>query len=222
MGLARRIVGITGGIATGKTTVAQCLVECGIPVADADILAKEAVRPGTNILRQIRDRYGDGILDDLGQLNREQLAQLVFQNPAERRWLEAKIHPFVRLQLELFISQLPEDATAAIVVPLLFEAEMTDLVTEIWTVICSPQQQLERLKQRNQLSEVDAKVRIESQWPLTEKALRSHVVIDNRGTLPDTYQQTLQALESTPPAKPLHHDSCLSSLDFAKTQPASE
>ena len=199
--MARRIVGITGGIATGKTTVAQRLVEYGIPVADADILAKEAVRPGTKILQKVCERYGEGILDDLGQLDRGRLAQIVFQDPAERRWLETKIHPFVRLQLELFISQLPEDAVAAVVIPLLFEAGMTDLVTEIWTVVCSPQQQLERLMRRNQLTETEAKARIESQWPLKDKELRSNVVIDNGGALSNTYYQTLQALQSSPAAR---------------------
>ena len=194
--VSKRIIGITGGIASGKTTVAHLLMEWGIPVADADVLAREAVRPGTKALRQISDRYGTSILDDLGQLDRQKLGEIVFERPEERRWLEKKIHPFVRLQLELFITQLPEQSTAAIVVPLLFESGMTELVTEIWTVTCSPKQQLDRLMQRNHLSVEQAQARIDSQWPLSEKASLSHVEIDNSGTLPETYRQTIQALNS--------------------------
>lgn len=193
--MKRRLIGLTGGIATGKSTVAGWLVEWGIPVADADVLAREAVRPGTKVLKQICDRYGSGILDDLGQLNRKLLGAIIFDAPQERAWLEAKIHPFVRLQLELFIAQLPPNATAAIVVPLLFEAEMTDLVTEIWTVTCTPQQQVDRLTQRDGLSVAEARSRIDSQWPLAKKAIRSTVVIDNSRDLSHTYQQTLEALE---------------------------
>ena len=194
--MAKRIIGITGGIASGKTTVAHLLMEWGIPVADADVLAREAVRPGTKVLSQICNRYGASILDELGQLDRQKLGAIIFERPEERRWLEKKIHPFVRLQLELFITQLPEQSTAAIVVPLLFEAGMTDLVTEIWTVTCSPEQQLDRLMRRNQLSVEQAQARIESQWPLSKKASLSHVEIDNSGTLPDTYRQAIQALNS--------------------------
>ena len=194
--VVKRIIGITGGIASGKTTVAQLLMEWGIPVADADVLAREAVRPGTKALRQICDRYGVSILDDLGQLDRQKLGEIVFERPEERRWLEKKIHPFVRLQLELFITQLPEQSTAAIVVPLLFESGMTDLVTEIWTVTCSPKQQLDRLMHRNHLSVDRAQARIDSQWPLSEKASRSHVEIDNSGALSDTYRQAIHALNS--------------------------
>lgn len=193
--MKRRIIGLTGGIATGKSTVAGWLVEWGIPVADADVLAREAVRPGTQILQQIRDRYGSGILDDLGQLNRKMLGAIVFDSPEERNWLETKIHPFVRLQLELFIAQLPPNATAAVVVPLLFEAGMTDLVDEVWTVICPPQQQLDRLTQRDGLSIAEAQSRIDSQWSLSKKAIHSDVVIDNSGDLSHTYHQTLDALE---------------------------
>ena len=123
------------------------------------------------------------------------LGAIVFESPEERTWLEEKIHPFVRLQLELFIAQLPPDATAALVVPLLFETGMTALVDEVWTVVCPPQQQLERLTQRDGLSVAEAQSRINSQWPLSKKAIHSDVVIDNSGDLSHTYHQTLDALE---------------------------
>ncbi|MEM9568569.1 MAG: dephospho-CoA kinase [Cyanobacteria bacterium P01_E01_bin.34] len=193
--MERRIIGLTGAIATGKSTVAGWLVEWGVPVADADVLAREAVRPGTKILQKIRDRYGSDILDDLGQLNRKMLGTIIFDSPEERAWLEAQIHPFVRLQLELFIAQLPPDATAAIVVPLLFESGMTDLVDEIWTITCSSQQQRDRLTQRDGLSVSEAQSRIDSQWPLSRKAILSDVVIDNSGDLSYAYHQTIDSLE---------------------------
>ena len=190
----RRIIGLTGGIATGKSTVAQWLVDAGTATIDADVLAREAVQPQSDIWARIRDRYGAEILSPTGQLDRQRLGEIVFSQAAERHWLEAQIHPYVRDRLEQFIAAQPDGSTAAIVVPLLFEANLTDLATEIWTVFCSPTQQLDRLQARDGLALEAARARIDSQWPLPEKVIRSQVAIDNSGSLSDTYSQVMAAL----------------------------
>ena len=175
----RQIIGLTGGIGTGKSTVSHYLATAyQLPVLDADIYARVAVKIGSPVLKAIALRYGEDILLPNGTLNRRQLGQIVFSNLNERRWLEQQIHPYVRDRLVEAINELPLQNTRAqshshpvvLMVSLLFEAGMTDLVTEIWVVRCSRQQQLERLMQRDQLTEEAAQTRINSQLPIEEKA----------------------------------------------------
>lgn len=179
-----RIIGLTGGIGTGKTTVSHYLATAyQLPVLDADIYARVAVQLGSPVLKAIAQRYGSDILLPDGTLNRRQLGQIVFSSPDERRWLEQQIHPYVRDRLVEAMHELPPRSTPVLVVPLLFEAGMTDLVTEIWVVSCSRQQQMERLMQRDQLTLEQAQARINSQMPIEEKAARADVVLDNSSTL---------------------------------------
>lgn len=179
-----RIIGLTGGIGTGKTTVSHYLATAyHLPVLDADIYARVAVQLGSPVLKLIAERYGSDVLLPDGTLNRRQLGQIVFSSPDERRWLEQQIHPYVRDRLVEAIHELPPQNTPVLVVPLLFEAGMTDLVTEIWVVRCSRQQQMERLMQRDQLTLEQAQARINSQMPIEEKAARADVVLDNSSTL---------------------------------------
>lgn len=179
-----RIIGLTGGISTGKTTVSHYLATTyQLPVLDADIYAREAVQLGSPVLKAIAQRYGSDILLPDGTLNRRQLGQIVFSSPNERRWLEQQIHPYVRARLVEAMHELPPQNTPVLVVPLLFEAGMTELVTEIWVVYCSEQQQIERLMQRDQLTLEQVQARINSQIPIEEKAARADVVLDNSSTL---------------------------------------
>jgi len=181
--MTKRIIGLTGGIATGKTTVANYLAErYNFPILDADIYAREAVAVGSPLLQEIVARYGSEILLADGSLDRQHLGVIIFNNPTERQWLEQLIHPYVRGR---FINKMAElfAQTVVWVVPLLFEAGMTDSVTEIWVVICSEQQQLERLMQRNNLTLEAARSRINSQLPLAEKVARADVVLDNSSSL---------------------------------------
>jgi dephospho-CoA kinase len=190
-----RIIGLTGGIGSGKTTVSHYLATSyQLPVLDADIYAREAVQLGSPVLTAIAERYSSDILLPDGTLNRQQLGQIIFSSPDERRWLEQQIHPYVRDRLVEAIRELSLP-TVVLVVPLLFEAEMTDLVTEIWVVRCSRQQQLERLMQRDHLSEEAAQVRINSQLPIEEKAARADVVLDNSSTLEVLLRQVDAALK---------------------------
>lgn len=188
-------IGLTGGIATGKTTVTRYLAQrYGLPILDADIYAREAVAPGSEALAAIVRRYGSGILQEDGSLNRAQLGNILFANDAEKRWIEAQIHPFVR---DRFVTELvrlaPEIAVLAI--PLLFESQMSDFVNTIWVVACTAEQQLERLVNRDRLSLKQAIARIESQMPLTEKMAAADVNLDNSGSLEALLAQIDRAIE---------------------------
>ncbi|TVP55674.1 MAG: dephospho-CoA kinase [Nodularia sp. (in: Bacteria)] len=178
----KRIIGLTGGIATGKTTVANYLASAyNLPIFDADIYARDAVAVGSPILSAIAQRYGQQILLPDGSLNREKLGAIIFPQTDERHRVESLIHPYVVDRFEQAIAQSPSQ-TLLLVIPLLFEAQMTDLVTEIWVVRCSELQQLQRLMQRNHLTPEQAQARINSQLSLAEKAARATVVLDNSST----------------------------------------
>jgi len=181
LGPPRRI-GLTGGIATGKTTVADYLAQrYQWPVLDADRYAREAVAPGAPALAAIAARYGADILQPDGQLDRRRLGDRVFQEPAERRWLEAQIFPVVRACFQRDLAAIEAAATAVLAIPLLFEAQMEDLTTEIWVVACSPEQQLARLQARDRLARAQAEARIASQMPLAAKIAAADRVLDNSG-----------------------------------------
>lgn len=193
----QRLIGLTGGIATGKTTVADYLATTyHLPILDADIYAREAVQPGSLVLEAITQRYGAEILLPDGSLNRMQLSQIVFNSSDERLWLEQQIHPYVRDRFVRATQDLQDNKTLVLVVPLLFEAQMTDLVTEIWVVFCSRQQQIERLMQRSLLTLEAAQARINSQLPIAEKCDRAHVVLDNSSTSQALLKQVDAAIES--------------------------
>lgn len=192
----RRIIGLTGGIATGKSTVANYLANTyHLPILDADIYAREAVQLDSPILSAIAQRYNSDILLPDGTLNRKKLGQIIFNNPDERQWLEQQIHPYVQNRFLEKINELPNQ-TLTLVVPLLFEAGMTNLVTEIWVVYCPSQQQLERLIQRDHLTLEQAQARINSQMPIKEKCDRADVILDNSSTLEALLIQVDAAISS--------------------------
>ncbi|MBE9009554.1 dephospho-CoA kinase [Pseudanabaenaceae cyanobacterium LEGE 13415] len=198
-----RIIGITGGIGMGKTTVSNYLATAHhLPVLDADLIAREAVEPGSPILSKIIDRYGSHLIRLDGTLDRAKLGSIVFSNPAERTWLEQQIHPFVRTVLKTerdrLIQTHPTNTECSVaivlVIPLLFEAQMTDLVTEIWVVSCPESQQIQRLMQREKLSLEQAQARIRSQMSIDEKRDRANLILDNSTTLEALIEQVDRAL----------------------------
>jgi dephospho-CoA kinase len=192
--MTKRIIGLTGGIATGKTTVANYLASAyNLPIFDADIYARDAVSLGSPILQEISQRYGEHILLPDGNLNRQKLGEIIFDNPSERNWVEGVIHPYV---VEKFLKAIALSSAQilVLVIPLLFEAGITQLVTEIWVVTCSEEQQLTRLIQRNNLTLEQAQARINSQMPIAEKASRANVVLDNSSTLEALLQQIQAAM----------------------------
>ncbi|AFY44769.1 dephospho-CoA kinase [Nostoc sp. PCC 7107] len=195
--MTKRIIGLTGGIATGKTTVANYLASAyHLPIFDADIYARNAVSIGSPILQAIAQRYGEQILLPDGNLNRQQLGEIIFQNQQERQWVEELIHPYVKNCFLQAISTSTAD-TLVLVIPLLFEAQMTHLVTEIWVVSCLEAEQLQRLIQRNHLHPEQAQARITSQLPLVEKITLADVVLDNSSTLESLLLQVDVALNKT-------------------------
>ncbi|TAD78441.1 MAG: dephospho-CoA kinase [Oscillatoriales cyanobacterium] len=180
-----RIIGLTGGIATGKTTLSDYLAtRYGWPVLDADELARSAMEPGSPVLAAIAERFGSHLIREDGSLDRPRLGDIVFHDTAERQWLEAQIHPLVRAGLEAGITdRCHHESTLVLAVPLLFEANFTDLPSEIWVVTCDRSQQLARLMARSRLSVAEAEARIASQWPLAQKCDRADVVLQNTQSL---------------------------------------
>lgn len=198
--MTQRIIGLTGGIATGKSSVAAYLESrYKLPILDADIYARDAVKPGSVALANIAQRYGAEILLADGNLDRKQLGNIVFHDESERAWLEGQIHPYVRDRILSAQRQLTDPIVVA-VVPLLFEAKMTDLASGIWVVVCDDEQQCQRLMERDAISRSQAEARIASQMPLIDKVHRATVVIDNNSDLAHLYTQVDQAMniEATP------------------------
>jgi len=190
--MKQRIIGITGGIATGKTTVSNYLHHIyDLPILDADLYARQAL--AGDRLAKLRDRYGKLIFDDQGNLDRRKLGAIVFDSSLERQWLEQLIHPYVQ---ECLISEANRlsPSTVVMVIPLLFEAKMESLVTETWAITCDPQQQLQRLMNRNHLSESEALQRIASQMSQSEKIELADVVIVNSDNTEELFFQVDNAL----------------------------
>ncbi len=193
----QRIIGITGGVGMGKTTVSNYLAaKYQIPVLDADLYARDAVEPGSHVLEKIVERYGSSILI-ADQLDRQRLGEIIFNNRAERLWLERQIHPYVRdrIQTTLLSPPAANSPIVALVIPLLFEARMTDLVNEIWVVCSAAEQQQQRLQDRDQLSLEQANARINSQMAIEKKIQQADVVLDNSENLESLYQQIDRALQ---------------------------
>jgi len=181
----------------GKTTVSHYLATVhNLPVLDADIFARDAVEPGSSVLTEIVERYGSNVLRPDQTLDRLRLGEIVFNSPPERLWLEQRIHPFVRERLETGLRTLADQkqTIAVLVVPLLFEARMTDLVTEIWVVSCPPDQQKERLRLRDRLNPEQIQARIDSQMAIDKKIDRADVVLHNVSTIEALLHQVDRAL----------------------------
>ncbi len=203
----RRLIGLTGGISTGKSTVAKYLeTTYSLPILDADIYARDAVTVGSKAINAIASRYGASILLADGNLNRQQLGNIIFKDADERQWLEKQIHPLVRDAFGREINSLIANSIV-LVVPLLFEAEMTDLVTEIWVVYCNNSQQLARLMQRESLTLEAAQARISSQMPLEGKCDRADLVLNNSSTLESLLKQVDAAMLNLLPRQLLHPES---------------
>uniref|UniRef100_C6E0C8 Dephospho-CoA kinase n=1 Tax=Geobacter sp. (strain M21) TaxID=443144 RepID=C6E0C8_GEOSM len=189
-----RVIGLTGGIASGKTSVANLLERLGAPVIDADQLAREVVEPGERALAQIAESFGNGVLNADGSLNRAALGEVVFADPEKRRKLESITHPAIKERAEEKLARLKAAGvqTAFYVAPLLIEAGITSRVHEVWVVYLDHETQLARLMARDGLSREAALSRIASQMPMEEKRRLGRVVIDNRGSREDLEAEVLR------------------------------
>lgn len=181
----QRRIGLTGGIATGKSTVGRLLEAEGLPVLDADQYAREALAPGSPGAAAVLERFGDAVRTsgtgpECPTIDRGALGSIVFSNPTDKRWLEQLVHPLVRQRFEMALAELAAESEVVLMIPLLFEAGLQELCSEIWLVDCDEKQQLERLMQRDALSQEAAQQRIASQWSLEVKRKCADVIIDNR------------------------------------------
>lgn len=192
-----RVIGLTGGIASGKSSIASYLELRGALVIDADQLSREAVAPGSPALEEIAKVFGDDILLADGQLDRKRLGALVFADQIKRRQLEQILHPEIKRLAEERIAAAAAEGRRLVfyMAPLLIEAGATDRVDEIWVVTVSPEIQLARLMARDGISVEEAGRIIASQMPLAEKERHGRIVIDNSGT-PEQTRQLLDEIWS--------------------------
>lgn len=192
------IAGLTGGIASGKSTVANYLQEAGAFIIDADRIAREVVAPGRPAWQEIRDEFGERILKPDGTIDRTALGSIVFADPESRRRLESIIHPRVGAEIETRLRHIEQASPEAVVVmdiPLLFESGMRHGLSVIIVVYAPEAVQFERLITRDGLSPQEAKARMAAQMPIVEKVQRADIVIDNSGAPENTRQQALAAYE---------------------------
>ncbi|KQC46774.1 dephospho-CoA kinase [Geobacillus sp. Sah69] len=189
-------IGLTGGIASGKSTVSAMMRELGLPVIDADEAARAVVRPGEESYRQIVAAFGPGILRADGEIDRATLGAIVFNDEQQRKVLNAIVHPAVRKKMlaekEAHIRSGAK--TVVLDIPLLFESGLTHWVDKVLVVYVDDDVQLRRLMARNGFTEEEALARIRSQWPMAEKVKRADAVIDNNGTIEETRRQLLAIL----------------------------
>lgn len=175
------IVGLTGGIGSGKSTVARAFGERGIPWIDADDVAREIVAPGEPALEAIRQRHGEAMLHDDGTLNRARLRELIFQQPEERTWLESETHPRVRERILTHLERMQRKGApyVLLVSPLLFESGQ-DALADFTVVIDIPEDlQLSRTLARDEVSETQVRAILAAQMPREERRARADALIDN-------------------------------------------
>lgn len=182
-----RRVALTGGIATGKSYVARRLVRAGVPLVDADVVAREVVAPGTAGQAAIVARFGDDMLRADGTLDRARLGSVVFSDAGARRDLESIVHPAVRARIDEFFATLPPETPFAVAdVPLLFETGRDRHFDTVVVAACAPETQIARIVARDQLSREDAERRLAAQLPIAEKVRRAHHVIHTDGSYDET------------------------------------
>lgn len=192
------MIGLTGSIGTGKSTIAKRLKELNIPVVDADVIAREIVEPKSVAYEKIVAAFGEDILHEDGTLNRGALGSIVFSDDAKRKLLNKITHPEIRKEM---IKQRDEQIKAKVAcvvldIPLLFESKLTHFVDKILVVAVDSETQLKRILARDDSSEEEAKQRIASQIPIDQKVEQADAVIDNNGSVQESYHQLSQILEA--------------------------
>lgn len=185
-------IGLTGGIACGKSTVAAMLAQRGAIVIDADRIAREVVLPGMPALAAIAERFGPEVLAPDGALDRKRLGAIVFGDEAARRDLEGLLHPPIRALMrerkERFEREAP-DKLVVLDIPLLYESKLESMVSRVMVVYCPREVQLERLMQRDKLTPGQAEARLSAQLPIEDKRRLADIVIDNSGSIEQTERQ---------------------------------
>ncbi|MEB8147191.1 dephospho-CoA kinase [Staphylococcus xylosus] len=178
-----KVIGLTGGIASGKSTVSELLTAHGFKVVDADIASRQAVEKGTEGLARVKEVFGDEALDEDGNMNRSYVGEVIFNQPEKRLILNEIVHPIVRDIMEKEKEEYLEQGYNVIMdIPLLFENDLQETVDEVWLVYTSESIQIDRLMERNDLSMEEAKARVYSQISIDKKRRMADHVIDNRDT----------------------------------------
>lgn len=184
------IIGLTGGIACGKSTVADMLRSCGAAIVDADGISRSLTAPGGKALPLIRETFGSGVFEEDGTLNRAALSQQVFGNAENLKKLNAITHPLIRQEMEMQIEDCRKRGVQVVVldVPLLFEAGMQHMADTTVCAFCPEEVQISRLHTRNGYSREEALGRIRSQWPVSKKCELSDIAIDTNRPLEELNQ----------------------------------
>lgn len=184
-------LGLTGGIATGKSTVTRFFRQHDIPVVDADVIAREVVEPGTDGLAEIIKTFGTEILLEDGSLNRKKLGEIIFKDEDKREMLNQILHQEIHQKMMMAKEKWESERVPLIVfdIPLLYEAEYQSTFDAIMVVYVPEKTQIARLMERDELTVQQARDRIASQLPIEEKKARADIVIDNSQTIADTYEQ---------------------------------
>jgi dephospho-CoA kinase len=193
------LVGLTGGVATGKSTVAKMFKQCGATVINADLLARQVVEPGKPAWRAIVKLFGKTVLNQDRSLDRQALGSIIFRNPKKRRQLECIIHPRVAREQQRLVRRIAKGKPRAVViyeVPLLFEAGVDKRVDTTIVVTADRETQLARLKKRNGLSRAESLRRISSQMPLAKKIQRADHLLNGTLPRPSLRRQVGQLLKS--------------------------
>lgn len=195
-----RVIGLTGGIAAGKSTVSETLRDLGAVVIDADKVGHEAYQPGADAYEALVSHFGREIVADDGQIDRRKLGGIVFADPAQRQALQDIVWPRMKQMMRDRLAEHRAQGVGAVVIEaaVLIEAGWTDLVDEVWVVQVDVPVALSRLMSRNGLSEADAMARINSQLSNNERAAYAQVVIDNSGTIDEARARVRTAWQAKP------------------------
>lgn len=190
------IIGLTGSIASGKSTVSEMLKMLGYPIVDADLVARLVVEPGSETLSQIAQAFGPEVIKEDGTMDRAKVGQLIFNDPASRKILNDIIHPAIRQEMLRQRQEFLEQGYNTIImdIPLLFESRLQHFVDKILVVSVTEENQFDRLVKRNGFTEQEARARISSQLPMSVKEDGADAVIYNNGTLDETKGQLTHIL----------------------------
>ena len=190
------VVAITGGIGSGKTTVANQFAALGVEVVDADLIAREVVEPGTPALTAIASHFGPGILDEQGRLDRRALREWIFSDPAAKSWLNALLHPIIRSEM-LRQCAAANSPYCLLVVPLLVENRLTELADRVLVIDVDEATQIERTCRRDGVNREQAQAILASQASRSERLAMADDVLDNQSGTTETIRARILALHET-------------------------
>ncbi|MEM7563797.1 MAG: dephospho-CoA kinase [Pseudomonadota bacterium] len=185
-------IGLTGGIASGKTTIANLFQDLGVPVIDTDIISRELLQPNEIAYQQVIAHFSNDIVDDNHQINRAKLRQLVFSNNAEKQWLERMLHPLIYQRCHDWLRQQSQSQYVMVVVPLLFETNFQSLVDRVLAVDCNKALQISRLLNRDSIDENLANSMLNQQLNNEDRIARAHDTIVNETDMPSLKEKVLE------------------------------